>query len=187
MPLRQAELDAAGRELAGLPRPWFVLGVGARWLTKRWPPESFAVLARRAQQHFGGTALFIGAPDESPLARQVIAKLAGPWRDYTGKTTLPQLAALLERADVMAANDTGPLHLAAALGRPVVAPYTCTQVRRHGPYGSERGAVESAVWCQGSYIRRCDRLECMSELHPDRLWFFLNEILTSWARHCRSA
>ncbi len=55
----------------------------------------------------------------------------------------------------MLANDTGPLHLAAALGRPVVAPYTCTKVRRNGPYGAERGAVETAVWCQGSYVKRC--------------------------------
>ena len=87
----------------------------------------------------------------------------------------------------MISNDTGPLHLAAALGRPVVAPYTCTQERRHGPYGAMLGAVESDVWCQGSYIRQCGRLECMTELHPDRLWIFLHEILAAWARHYRSA
>lgn len=177
----------AERELLALPRPLLALGVGARWITKRWPPESFAVLAQRAQKHFGGTVVFIGAPDETVLAQQVAGKLIGPWRDYTGKTTLPQLAALLESADVMVANDTGPLHLAAALGRPCVAPYTCTQSRQHGPYGSMRGAVESAVWCQGSYIKKCPRLECMSELHPDRLWIFLHETLATWASNSRSA
>ncbi len=187
VPIAESARAWASGQLADCPGPWLTFGVGARWLTKRWPPESFAVLARRSQQHFGGTVLFIGAPDETPLARQVIAKLTGPWRDFTGKTTLPQLAALLERADVVVANDTGPLHLAAALGRPVVAPYTCTQVRRHGPYGASRGAVESSVWCQGSYIRRCDRLECMPELHPDRLWYFLSEALDAWSHRCHSA
>jgi lipopolysaccharide heptosyltransferase I len=173
--------------LRDCPRPWLVFAVGARWLTKRWPAEHFALLARRAQAHFGGTALFVGARDESELARGVVGTLAGPVRDWVGKTTLPQLAALLERADVMIANDTGPLHLAAALDRPVIAPYTCTQVRLHGPYGVARGAVESAIWCQGSYLRQCDRLECMTELHPDRLWFFLHETLAAWASRYRSA
>ncbi len=187
VPIGDEARDWATKQLRTLPRPWLVFGVGARWITKRWPPESFAVLARRAQRHYGGTVFFIGAPDESPLSQEVASKLIGPCRDYTGRTTLQQLAALLERADVMVANDTGPLHLAAALGRPCVAPYTCTQARRHGPYGSMRGAVESAVWCQGSYIKKCPRLECMSELHPDRLWYFLHEILATWASNSLSA
>jgi lipopolysaccharide heptosyltransferase I len=187
VPVSNEARNWAERELLILPRPLLAFGVGARWITKRWPPESFTVLAQRSQKHFGGTILFIGTADETPLARQVATTLVGSWRDYSGKTTLPQLAALLERVDVMVANDTGPLHLAAALGRPCVAPYTCTQTRRHGPYGSMRGAVESAVWCQGSYVKKCDRLECMSELHPDRLWIFLHEILATWARNSRSA
>ena len=162
------------------PRPWLALGVGARWRTKRWPPEHFAALARRAQDHFGGTALLIGGPEEAEVARAVAARLAGPVGDFTGRTTLPRLAALLARADVMLANDTGPLHLAAALGRPVVAPYTCTGVGRNGPYGSARGAVETTVWCRGSYLKRCPRLECMAELTPDRLWPVLQEVLLAW-------
>ncbi|MCE9532323.1 MAG: glycosyltransferase family 9 protein [Planctomycetes bacterium] len=187
LPIASDAREWAFAELRDCPRPWLALGVGARWRTKRWPPDSFAVLAQRAQRHFGGTILFVGAPDETPLAKQVIDQLSGPTRDFTGKTSLPQLAALLEKSDAMVSNDTGPLHLAAALGRPVVAPYTCTSVSRHGPYGVSRGAVESSVWCQGSYIKRCDRMECMSELHPDRLWYFLNELLERWARHYRSA
>jgi ADP-heptose:LPS heptosyltransferase len=79
------------------------------------------------------------------------------------------LAAVLATVDVMLANDTGPLHLAAALGRPVVAPYTCTDPRRHGPYGSAAGAVSTNVACRASYVRKCDHLSCMSELTPDRL------------------
>ncbi len=176
----------ANAQLRDLPRPWLAFGVGARWLTKRWPPENFAELARLAHDRFGGTAFFVGTPDEAPLAREVIARLSGPTRDFVGTTSLQQLAALLEASDAMIANDTGPLHLAVALGRPVVAPYTCTQVRRHGPYG-QVGGIETTVWCKGSYIRTCDRLECMTELRPDRLWPHLAWILSSWANRSRSA
>src|SRR5262249_9283192 len=128
-----------------------------------------------------------GRRDEAGLSRATAALLPGPVRDVTGRTTLPQLAALLDGADVMVANDTGPLHLAAALGRPVVAPYTCTRVRLNGPYGAEAGAIEARVHCQGSYLKRCNRMECMTELTPFRLWPVLQEMLHKWESHCRSA
>lgn len=187
VPIAPSAQQWADEQLRQLPRPWLAFGVGATWITKRWPPESFAVLAQRAQKHFGGTILFVGGPSETPLVEQVASKLTGLFRDFSGKTTLPQLAAILSCADGMVSNDTGPLHLAAALGRPVVAPYTCTQVSRHGPYGATGGAVQSSIWCQGSYLRKCSRLECMPELHPDRLWYFLSEMLEKWSRHYRSA
>lgn len=171
----------------GQPRPWLMIGPGARWPTKRWPPEYFAALAGRARAEFGGTIFFVGGGDETPLAEAVQARLPGSAHDLTGRTTLPRLAALLERADVMLANDTGPLHLAAALGRPVVAPYTCTKVRLNGPYGAERGAVEATVPCQGSYVKRCSRMVCMTELTPDRLWPPLYEVLRAWQNRSQSA
>ena len=169
------------------PRPWLMLGAGSRWQTKRWPPASFAALARRAKAAFGGTVFLVGGGDETPLARKVKDLLIGPSLDLTGRTTLPQLSALLARADLMLANDTGPLHLAAALGRPVVAPYTCTKVQLTGPYRAAGGAVESRVWCQGSYLKRCGRMECMAELTPDRLWPLVEEVLQTWSSHRDSA
>jgi lipopolysaccharide heptosyltransferase I len=187
VPLAKGARRWAVEVLRGCPRPWLMLGVGSRWLTKRWPPEHFAELARRAQAHAGGTALFIGSRDEADLAAAVARGLAGSVRDLTGRTTLPQLAALLSRADVMLSNDSGPLHLAAALGRPVVAPYTCTKVTYHGPYGAPGGGVETRVWCRGSYRKRCGRLECMAELTPERLWPVLEEVLRRWQSSSRSA
>jgi lipopolysaccharide heptosyltransferase I len=187
VPLPEEARAWAREALREWPRPWLVLGVGSRWQTKRWPPEHFAALADRAQARFGGTALFVGSPEEETLAAAVRARLRGPSCDFSGRTTLPQLAALLARADVMLANDTGPLHLAVALGRPVVAPYTCTRVRLTGPYGAFAGAVETRVWCAGSYVKRCPRLECMAELTPDRLWPVLLEVLLRWQSERRSA
>jgi len=187
VPLHENAREWANERLGGFPRPWLVLGVGARWSTKRWLPAHFAALVRRAQAQFGGTAVFVGSRDEADAASATARELRGRTLDLTGQTTLPQLAALLARADVMIANDTGPLHLAAALGRPVVAPYTCTSVVENGPYGQSSGAVETRVWCKGSYLTRCPRLECMAELSPDRLWPVLEGVLERWRSHSRSA
>jgi ADP-heptose:LPS heptosyltransferase len=174
-------------QLDGAPRPWLMVGVGARWQTKRWPTAHFAALLQQAQQRFGGTAVLVGGPDEIMPAHDTARRLRGPLRNLTGRTTLPQLAAVLQLADVMIANDTGPLHLAAALGRPVVAPFTCTQVRLTGPYGQPASAVETQMWCRGSLRKTCDRLECMSELTPARLWPLVEEVLATWQSKHRCA
>ncbi|MCE9564120.1 MAG: glycosyltransferase family 9 protein [Planctomycetes bacterium] len=207
VPLDAAEVASVRAELAELPRPWVAVAVGAKWLTKRWPTAHFAELLNRAQSHFGGTALFVGASDDTALSQEVIAvgeprglpplasddhKTTGinpvahlVTRDFTGRTSLPRLAALLASCDVMLGNDTGPLHLAAALGRPCVAPYTCTKVALHGPYTGMSGGVETSVACGGSYIKTCDKMICMPELTPDRLWPTFAEVLDTWQRNHR--
>ncbi len=177
----------ANGQLRGHPRPWLAVGVGARWQTKRWPAAHFAALVRMAQGHFGGTAFFVGGAEEVDLAHEAAGAVSGPARVLAGRTTLPQLAAVLSRVDAVLANDTGPLHLAVALGRPVVAPYTCTKVCRTGPYGQAQRGIETTVWCRGSYLKKCERLECMEELTPARLWPALADILDSWQSHSQSA
>jgi lipopolysaccharide heptosyltransferase I len=187
LPLAPQAVQWALAELAQLPRPWLMLGVGARWMTKRWPGRHFADLIQKAQRRFGGTAIFVGGPDETALARLTAAELSGPSCDLTGKTTLPQLAAVLSLGDLMLANDTGPLHLAVALGRPVISPFTCTRVRLTGPYGQQHRAVETKVWCAGSLVKTCGRLECMNELTPARLWPLVEEVLGQWQSANRCA
>lgn len=173
--------------LQSLPRPWIAVGVGSRWLTKRWPPEHFARLVYRAQAQFGGTAIFVGAPEEAELAEQAARLVSGPVCQVTGKTTLPELVALLSEADVMIANDTGPLHLAVALGRPVVAPYTCTLIEKTGPYAQDGRAVATSVACAGSYLKVCPRMVCMDDLAPERLWPPLETILRTWQQPIHAA
>lgn len=190
VPLRPDEIAAVERELAPLPlpRPWLAFAVGSRWVTKCWPPAHFAELANRAQAVAGGTVLFVGTAEDTALSLETARGVRGPSRDFTGKTSLPRLAALLSLADVMVANDTGPLHLAAALGRPCVAPYTCTKAALHGPFGAAGGGVETAVACGGSYLKRCPHgMVCMTDLTPAALWGPLSEVLAAWAKRSRSA
>jgi lipopolysaccharide heptosyltransferase I len=168
----------AKEALAGLPRPWMVVGPGSRWTTKRWHTGHFAQLAQNGLDQFGGSVVLVGGADESNLAAEVCASLRGPAVDLAGKTTLPQLTAVLSLADVVIANDTGPLHIAVALGRPVVAPYTCSRLTLTGPYCG--GAVQTGVSCQGSLKKHCSHMSCMQELTPDRLWPLLHRVLREW-------
>jgi lipopolysaccharide heptosyltransferase I len=180
VPLQSAEVEAARAELAALPQPVMAVAVGAKWVTKRWPASHFAELLNRAHAHFGGSAVFVGTGEDSATAQEVARQLRGASLDLTGKTALPRLAAVLSLADVMLANDTGPLHLAAALGRPCVAPYLCTKVRLHGPYMQSANCAETRVACAGSYLKKCSNMICMPELTADRLWPKLAEILNTW-------
>jgi lipopolysaccharide heptosyltransferase I len=184
----QADARLWARErLQSQPRPWLAVGVGSRWLTKRWPPQHFAALVRRARAQFGGTAVYVGTPEEAPLADHAASLARGPALQLTGKTTLPQLVAILSECDAMIANDTGPLHLAVALGRPVVAPYTCTLPEKTGPYDQDDRGIATSIWCRGSYLKTCPRMECMAELTPERLWPPLESILRTWQQQHHAA
>ncbi len=174
--------------LAGIPAPRLVVNLGARWLTKRWPPEHFAEVARRASIVRGAGLVVVGAPEDRPLAVAFAARLGTiPRIDLCGATTLPQLAALAEASDAFLSNDTGPLHLAAAAGARVVGVYTCTDPRLTGPYGPKALAVAAATWCAASCLRSCGRMDCMADLTPDHVWaavarqFDAGAALTTWA------
>jgi ADP-heptose:LPS heptosyltransferase len=157
--------------LAEVATPRLILNVGARWVTKRWPPEHFAEIARRAVESRGAGLVAVGAPEDQPLVDELKRRLpALEIVDLCGRTTLPQLAALAAEADLFVSNDSGPLHLAGAAGARVVGIYTCTSAKLNGPYGPRARAVETEVWCAASYLKRCPRLECFAELTPDKVW-----------------
>jgi ADP-heptose:LPS heptosyltransferase len=99
---------------------------GTNWLTKRWPVDRFAMLVKPLRDRFGLATVAAGSPDEVELASQITGAT-----NVAGKTTLRQLAALLERASLVVANDSGPMHIAAALGRPLVTPFGPTNPGAH--------------------------------------------------------
>jgi ADP-heptose:LPS heptosyltransferase len=178
LPPNPAAVAWAEERLASVPRPRLVLNVGARWTTKRWPPEHFATLARRAHDTFGVGLIAVGAPEDRPLVERLGQALDGvPLLDLAGKTDLPQLAAVSGACDLFLSNDTGPLHLAVAAGARVIGVFTCSDPAKTGPYGPKAQVVRTCVWCAGSLIRQCARMECMIELSPDRAWPALCEQL----------
>jgi heptosyltransferase-1 len=161
----------AEEALIDLPRPLIAVNVGARWLTKRWPPEHFASVARRAVLERGAGLVLVGSPEDRPLVDALKGGLGTIGSlDLCGLTTLPRLAAVASKVDLFLSNDTGPLHLAAATGTNVLGVYTCTSPARTGPYGPNARSVASCVWCAPSFVKTCPRLECMTELTPERVW-----------------
>jgi lipopolysaccharide heptosyltransferase I len=137
---------------------------GTNWETKRWPAESFAACVGPLRERFGLQSIVVGGLGDAPLAARIPAA-----RDLTGKTNLRQLVALLERADLVIANDTGPMHVAAALGRPLVSIYGPTSPARTGPYGRLGTVVQLDVACSPCYGRHCSHMSCMRKLSADAI------------------
>ncbi|MER3415964.1 MAG: glycosyltransferase family 9 protein [Gemmataceae bacterium] len=165
-----AQASAQAEQLLAACRPPYVaIHPGARWETKRWPLASFLALAERIHQHVGGTIVWIGSVEEARRCQHLLPTGDGHL-SLVGKTPLPLLAALLHRCHLVVSNDSGPLHLAAALGRPVLAPFLCTRPERNGPYGQRDHVVVTRVPCAGSLLRHCPLLACQQELTVDRLW-----------------
>ena len=152
--------------------PWVAFGVSARWPTKRWPLESFAAVAE-ALQRDGVRAVLIGGPEDRESARDVIAHMSVPALDMTGTTRLRLLPALLSSAAVMVTNDSGPMHVASAVGTPVVAVFGPTSPVRTGPYGGGHAVLARAdVPCRPCFDRRCRnarQLECLTRVAPEEV------------------
>lgn len=150
--------SAVDRMLSGL-GPFAVLLPGTNWPTKRWPVENYAALVGPLRERLGLTTVTAGGPDAVELAGRIPAD-----RDLTGKTSLPQLVALLNRADLVIANDSGPMHIASALNRPLVSIFGPTNPVRTGPYRRLQTVVRLELPCSPCYSRRCRHTSCMNWL-----------------------
>jgi len=154
VPTGAAEYDWLAERLRNLPRPLLAIHPGAGWETKRWPVEKFAEIARR----FEGTVVVVGSTNERNFGLPIVDAARSrnrPALNFAGETTLKQLAALLGAAEVVVSNDSGPMHLAAAMGTPVVGIFTCTSPILSGPAGSNHELLSTAVPCAASYHKTC--------------------------------
>ena len=150
---------------------WIVLQPGARWLNKRWPVEYFARIVKQfpASRHQVRFAI-LGAEEDRRLGEAI--KRAAPDRclDLTGKLSLPEMVEGIRLSRLMITNDTGPMHAAAALRKPLIALFGPTNPRRTGPYGQQPSVLQSGVPCVPCLTSRCDNprnLECLYSLTPE--------------------
>jgi heptosyltransferase-1 len=137
-------------------RRYAVLLPGTNWETKRWPVEKFAGLVGPLRERFGLECVLAGGADAAAMAKDMPGVI-----DVTGKTSLKQLTALLERAELVVANDSGPMHIAAALGRPLVTPFGPTNPVRTGPFGRMESVVRLDLPCSPCYSRQCSHRSCL--------------------------
>jgi lipopolysaccharide heptosyltransferase I len=143
------QLDARGVQ------KYFVLSPGGGWMSKCWPAEQYGQLHRRLTSlpAFAGWRGIVNfGPGEQKLADEVRLS-AGETEPLVLSTDLPQLMALLRHAEVFIGGDSGPLHLAVALGRPVVGLYGPTDPARNGPYSSADIVVRNAHPAETTYKR----------------------------------
>jgi len=130
--------EGAGREaewLAGLPRPRIALNVGASRAYKRWPIERWVRVARALTKQ-GRGVVFVGDNQDAEAVARIMPLLQGGFVDLAGRTTLRELASVLAACDLLVTADTGPMHIAVAVGTPVIALFGATDPARHGPYGA---------------------------------------------------
>ncbi len=146
-----------------------VLNPGAAWPNKRWPGDRFGALARRVFARHGLVSLVLWGPDEEALAHDVVAG-AGEAAVMAPRTSLHDLVAVLAGASLVVAGDTGPMHLAAALGRPVVGLFGPTDPRRNGPWGREDTWVSRSERCECYHKRQCLAQHwCLGEVSVDEV------------------
>jgi lipopolysaccharide heptosyltransferase II len=151
---------------------WVAMNVSARWPTKMWPAASFADVADRLQQEGSGPVVMIGGPDERADVARVNGMMTTPAIDLAGATTVGLLPALLSRASLLITNDSGPMHIAAAVGTPVVALFGPTSAVRTGPYGVGHGVLTGKVPCSPCFSRTCHNtlpLECLKTVSPEQV------------------
>lgn len=130
---RDAESDV-GRRLAELGAEKFiVINPGGGWTSKRWPPQQYVELIRAIESQGDYWALVTGSPYEESWIRQIVMA-AGSEHAVYFPSTLVEFIALVRRARLLVGGDTGPLHLAAAVGTPIVAIYGPTRPQRNGPF-----------------------------------------------------
>ena len=138
-----------------------LINPGAGWVTKLWPAENYAQLSVRIEEELNLPTLFTFGPGEEDLMEKV-RKAISPRPVASFPTDILQLAALCQRARLFVGGDTGPLHLAVALGTPTVAILGPTAAWRNGPFNSDDHVVKRQLFCSNSYKRTCDEFICMN-------------------------
>jgi len=151
-----------------------VLVPGARWKTKIWPAESFGKLASMLPLR----AVIVGAAADRAIADTVVTHSGDKARSLAGETNLRELVEIMRHAEVVITNDSGPMHIAAALNIPVIAIFGPTSPKRTGPYGAGHVVLQSQAECVPCFKRECrDNIRCMNEITPDAVYQAVQEVL----------
>ncbi len=169
--VREADIAATLASLGLGAGPAVALCVGAEYgPAKRWPAAHFAALARRLEGA-GLQAWLIGGPGDAATGAAVAA-LAPAAHDLTGRTTLAEAVDLIAAASAVVSNDSGLMHVAAALGRPLVALYGSSSPAFTPPLSADAVVLSEGLACSPCFERVCPlgHFRCLNDLSPDRVW-----------------
>jgi heptosyltransferase-1 len=147
-----SEIARRMREQAG--GRYALLNPGAAWPNKRWPAGRLAAVAVALRQRHGLASVVIWGPGERELAEDVVGQSRGAAL-LTPQTSIADVVAMAREASVMVSGDTGPTHIGAAVGTPLVGIYGPTRPERNGPWRPNDVTVSRADVCQCHHLRRC--------------------------------
>ena len=135
---------------------------GARWHSKQWPPEFFAETLNLfyRDHHDDYSFVILGSPDEKPLGEQLQKHLKAPAVNLIGLTGNPELVEAIRRSRLLFCNDSGPMHIAAALGTPLVCMFGPTDPVLTGPFSDRAEILVPPLECIKCFRRECERGEC---------------------------
>jgi len=159
-----------------LDNPYVVLAPGTNWPSKCWPTTHFAELVDKLYDHHI-IPVIIGGPNDQRLAEEIMANTQVPPIDLTGKTSMKQLAYIIKQSQVFVGGDTGPMHLAVAVGTKVVTMFGPTDPKRNGPYGQNHTVLLVAQLCQGCWQRKCPKnSDCLATISADTVLAAVQEV-----------
>ncbi len=161
----------------GQPLVAFQLGASAE--DKRWPVESFAILADMLYMELGAAVMLTGSKSELKYGEEFCQKTTAQTINLMGKTDLTELTALLQRADLLVSNDTGPLHIATAVGtRAIDISLASVHFRETGPYGEGHYVVAADIPCYPcNFDSNCEYLTCKKKITPEAVFAICRAIL----------
>ncbi len=165
----------------GAGRRFVAVNPMTRWPTKDWEAGRFAATADTLGRT-GVPVVFTGGPGDREAIDAIVARMATKPARLDGRTGLRVLGAVLQRASVLLTTDTGPMHLAAAMGTPVVALFGPTSAARTGPYGPGHVVLRAGLACSPCFKRQCltkdyEPRACMLRLEPDQV---VDAVLEKW-------
>lgn len=184
----EAERVWARERLKGLTERFLIgMNPGATYgLAKCWSLERFGELGKRVTQRWEATVLLFGKQEERPMGEQIAERIGPRGINLMGETNLLQLAALLERCHVLVTNDTGTMHVAAAVGTRVVALFGSTDPRTTGPCGEGHTVVRKDVSCSPCLKRICPTdHRCMNLITVDEVEAVVDRKLKEVRNHSR--
>jgi len=158
-------------------KPLIAINPVAKWETKLWPNKKFAELADMLIDQYDMKIVFTGGIKDYSINQAITSSMKVRAINFAGKTTLTELAALYEKAALVISTDTGPMHLAAAVGTPVVALFGPTASWRTGPYGTDHQVIRAELGCSPCFKRRCSNNICMGQISIQKVFDKVNIIM----------
>ncbi|MBW2109319.1 MAG: lipopolysaccharide heptosyltransferase I [Deltaproteobacteria bacterium] len=159
--------------------PLVVVHPVAKWETKLWENLKFSRLCDALVRRYDARIVFTGQRRDRRTINDIRSGMCEAGLDLSGKTPLMVLAALFETADCVISTDTGPMHLAAAVGTPVVALFGPTAPWRTGPFGPGHEVVRADLECSPCFKRRCQTVECMAQISVEKALNGVQKVLNA--------